>query len=83
MSGWSSELHRGFDLRAFTAEENLVERCDAAPLFFANNELNVFIEVHMDDLNGNRDPHWSRSREISLQNLNIKWSRHGVRTPQA
>ena len=33
-------------------EEQSVDRCDAAPQFFANCELDVFIEVHMDDLHG-------------------------------
>ena len=33
-------------------EEQSFERCDAAPQFFANYELDVFVEVHMDDLHG-------------------------------
>ena len=33
-------------------EEQSVDRCDAAPQFFAKYELDVFIEVHMADLQG-------------------------------
>ena len=35
-------------------EEHSFYMCDAAPQFFANYELDVFIEVHMDDLHGTR-----------------------------
>ena len=33
-------------------EEQSFDRCDAAPQFFANYELDVSIEVHMDELHG-------------------------------
>ena len=33
-------------------EEQSFDRCDAAPQFLANYELDVFIEVHMGDLHG-------------------------------
>ena len=33
-------------------EEQSFDRCEAAPQFFANYELDVLIEVHMDDLHG-------------------------------
>ena len=33
-------------------EEQSFDRCDAAPQFLTNYELDVFIEVHMDDLHG-------------------------------
>ena len=33
-------------------EEQSFDRCDAAPQIFANYELDVFIELHMDDLQG-------------------------------
>ena len=33
-------------------EEQSFDRCDAAPQFFANYELDVFIQVHKDDLHG-------------------------------
>ena len=33
-------------------EEQSFDRCHAAPQFFANYELDVFVEVHMDDLHG-------------------------------
>ena len=35
-------------------EEESFGRCDAAPQFFANCELNDFIEANMDDLHGTR-----------------------------
>ena len=43
---------RWVDFIAERLEEQSVDRCDAAPQFFANYELDVFIEVHMDDLHG-------------------------------
>ena len=33
-------------------EGHSFDRCDAAPQFFANYELDVFIDFHMDDLRG-------------------------------
>lgn len=38
------------DFRAFTLEEAGCVRCDAAPQFFVQEELNIVIEVHMDGL---------------------------------
>ena len=35
-------------------EEQSFDRCDAAPQFFANYELDVFSEVYMDDFHGTR-----------------------------
>ena len=43
---------RWADFMAERLEEQSFDRCDAAPQFFANYELDVFIEVHMDDLHG-------------------------------
>ena len=43
---------RWVDFMAELLEEQSFDRCDAAPPFFPHCELNVFIEVHMDDLYG-------------------------------
>ena len=43
---------RWVDLMAEHLEEQSFDRCDAAPQIFATFELDVFIEVHMDDLHG-------------------------------
>ena len=40
------------DFMAERLEEQSFDRCDTAPRFFTNHELEVFIEVHMDDLHG-------------------------------
>ena len=40
------------DVMAERLEEQSCDKCDAEPQFFANYELDVFIEVHMDDLHG-------------------------------
>ena len=45
---------RWVDFMAERLEEQGIDRCEAAPQFFANFELDTFVEVHMDDLHGTR-----------------------------
>ena len=56
---WRKQLYgqrragtRWVDLMAQRLEEQSFDRCDASPQCFANYELDVFVEVHMDDLHG-------------------------------
>ena len=41
---------RWVDFMAERLEEQSFDRCDAAPHFFSDYELDVFMEVHTDDL---------------------------------
>ena len=50
--GWRRAGTRLVDFTAERFEEQRFDRCDAVPQFFANYELEVSIEVHMDDLHG-------------------------------
>ena len=43
---------RRVDFVAERFEKQSFDRCDAAPQFLASKELDVFIEVHMDDVHG-------------------------------
>ena len=52
MYGWRRAETRWVDFTAGRLEEQSFDRCVAAPQFFANSELDVFIEVHKDDLHG-------------------------------
>ena len=54
MHGRRDAATRLVDFKVERLERPSFDRCDAAPQLFANCELDVFIEVHMDDLHGTR-----------------------------
>ena len=60
------------------------DRSDAAPQFFATYELDVFIDVHMDDLRSALDlVQTNFSQKIRFKFWNNVQSGHEIRTPQA
>ena len=70
-------------------EEQSFDRCDAAPQFFANYELDVSIEVHMDELHGAGPRlavdlvHTNLSHKIRFKIWTVYEMRMKLRTPPA
>ena len=66
MAGGAPGTH-SVDFMAERLEEQSFDRCDAAPQFFANCELDVFIEVH-----GRSPWHWTETLDLVQTNLSQK-----------